>query len=166
MKKINSRSEYVSSPVLIDSGPLLLLFTGIYNKDLIGRSRRIKDYQPIHFDILIQYLAGRRIIVTPGVLAELTNLAKYIKDINFTKFIESNNEGLKKLGEHHISKELILETDEFSRLGYTDTSILLSAKKNNGEVLTEDHELFLRCRKVGMKATHMVEIKDKADGFR
>lgn len=150
------------SPIFIDTGPLLLLLVGTFDKKLIGKSKRIKDYKPIDFDLLAQFLARRRIIVTPGVLAEVTNLAKTIKHFNFEKFVKANIKGLKKVGECHISKDIILESDVFSRLGYTDTSILIAAKENKGEVLTTDFPLYSRCRSLNMEATHFSALRERA----
>ena len=168
MKKMR-KNKYIKSkysiPIFIDTGPLLLLLVGTFNKDLIGNAKRIKEYSINHYDILIQYLAGRKINVTPGVLAEVSNLANSIKNFQFEEFIEQNLSSLNELGECFISKNIIINSKEFPSMGYTDTSIILSAIEEKGEVLTGDQSLVLRCHKLGLKATHMDYIEDVATQF-
>lgn len=151
--------------LFIDSSPLLLLLVGTYNKSVIRKFKRVKSYTGVDFDILVQFLTRKRVLVTPGVLAEVSNMAMELKGDGFQKLIESNIEGLKQMGECYITKEVILETPEFMKVGITDTSILIAAKENNGEILTADHHLCSRCRTTGIPVTHMLELRSRAEEF-
>ena len=152
-------------PLFIDSSPLLLLLVGTYNKSMIKKFKRVKCYNTIDFDILVQFLVRRRVFVTPGVLAEVSNMAMELKGDGFRKLIETNIDTLKRIGECYITKDIILEAPELKKIGITDTSILIAAKENNGEILTADHPLFSRCKTIGIPSTHMMELQSKVEQF-
>jgi len=162
-----SRSWTKRKPLFIDTSPLLLLLVGTYKPEMIGKARRLNDYKPIHFNILLQFLAQRRIFITPGVLAEVANLADHTANGKFFKeFVEVNSDALKKMEEHYVHKNNILEKSEFARIGYTGTSILAAAEEKDGEVLTSEYPLYSRCKKLGLDATHMDQLKARAEAFK
>ncbi len=103
--------------------------------------------------------------MTPGVLAEVSNLAMELKGDGFKKLVDSNIDALKRMGECYISKDVIIEAPEFKKVGVTDTSILLAAKDKNGEILTADHPLCSRCRTMGIPVTHMMELQSRSEEF-
>ncbi|UCE36976.1 MAG: hypothetical protein JSW00_16010 [Thermoplasmata archaeon] len=152
-------------PLFIYTSPLFLLLVGTYKKNLIKKFKRVKSYSVADFDILIQFLARKRVFVTPGVLAEVSNMAMELKGDGFQKLVDTNIDALKRLGECYITKDVILETPEFKKLGITDTSIIIAAKKNKGEILTADHHLCSRCKTIGIPATHMMELQSRVEQF-
>ncbi|TET89279.1 MAG: hypothetical protein E3J35_10330 [Methanomassiliicoccales archaeon] len=152
-------------PVLIDTSPLLLLLVGAYDESLIGKFKRVSKYSRTDFDLLVQFLAGRKVCVTPGVLAEVSNMAMELKRGEFGKVVDHNVEELKQMDEHYVSKDDILEAEELKRVGVTDTSLLIAAKERDGEILTADHPLCSRCRKTGIPATHMAELQWRGEQF-
>ena len=159
------KSNRTHRPLLIDTSPLLLLMVGTYDTGLITKFKRVKCYSPTDFDLLVQFLVKRRVLVTPGVMAEVTNMAMELKSHGFMGLIESNMESLKRMGECHITKDVILETAEFKKVGFTDTSIIIAAKENEGEVLTADHPLCSRCRTRGIPVTHIMELQSRSTLF-
>ena len=98
-----------STPVILDSGPFLLLLIGLYDSRMIGEAKRIKDYKPIHFNILIQFLAGRKIFITPDVLAEVSNLSKIVvnKD-RILEFFKTIIPEFQQINEYTTSKDIII----------------------------------------------------------
>ena len=138
---------------------------GTYDKELITKFKRVKRYSPTDFDLLVQFLVKRRVFVTPGVITEVTNMAMELKSNGFRELIESNMESLKRMGECHIKKDVILEAAEFKKVGFTDTSIIIAAKENDGEVLTADHPMSSRCRTMGIPVTHIMELQSRATLF-
>lgn len=165
-RKRNKRKKLRKAlPLFIDTGPLLLFLVGSYRKEFIGKIKRVKNYNSTQFEILIQFLTGRRIYVTPGVLAEVSDFAKSIEHINFKDFIENNLIDLKEMGEIFIPKDSILETKEFIKFGYTDTTLLKGAQDNNGEILTDDSNFCYFCINQQLKAIHIEYLKDRASQF-
>jgi len=153
-----------TSPIFIDTGPLLLLLIGIYDKELIGSAKRVNKYKQIHFDLLFRFLVRRKVLVTPGILAEVSNFSKQVVGSKkFNEFVKSNLEDLRSLGECHISKDIIIETDEFLRFGYTDASILLAIRENRASIITDDYPLYSKCKKIGINCTHINMLEELAD---
>jgi rRNA-processing protein FCF1 len=132
---------------------------------MIKKFKRVKSYNEEDFDILIQFLARKRVFVTPGVMAEVSNMAMELKGDGFTRLVETNIDSLKRLGEFYVAKDVILEAPDFKKLGVTDTSILIAARKNKGEILTADHHLCSRCKTQGIQATHMMELQTLVEQF-
>jgi hypothetical protein len=65
--------------VIIDTVPPLLFLTGIYDKKVISKFKRLKKYgyDDKSFEILQLFLAySKTITVTPGVLSEVSNFAE------------------------------------------------------------------------------------------
>lgn len=160
-----SRSQRRTRPVLVDSSPLLLLLVGSYERGLVERFKRTKKYSINDFDLLVQFLAGRRVIATPGVLAEVSNMAMQLPRSEFSRLVDRNIDALRQLGEIHVGKDMVIEAPEFKRVGATDTTLLLAARENDWEVLTSDHPLFSRCQKEGIEATHMEALQTRGEWF-
>jgi hypothetical protein len=117
---MSGRLSRVRKAVLIDTSPLLLLLVGAYDETLIGRFKRVRNYKQVDFDLLVQFLAGRKVCVTPGVLAEMSNLAMELKQSEFGRLVDHNLQELKQMDEHYIPKDTILITKELKKAGVTD----------------------------------------------
>ncbi len=130
---------------------------------MIGSLKVLSSYSRRQFDVLKIYLYHRRALVTPQVLAEVSNLSmKGINRNEFRKFIESCLPFFEKIGEEYIEKGKILEFPDISRYGFTDVSILLAAKRLNAEVVTEDIPLNGKCKKLGINSYALHELFDRA----
>ena len=138
---------------------------GTYERGLVERFKRTRGYTRNDFDLLVQFLAGRRVIATPGVLAEVSNMAMQLRREEFNRLVERNIDGLRRMGEIHVAKDIVIEAPEFRKVGATDTSLLLAARENDWEILTSDHPLCSRCRNEGIEATHMMELQTRAEQF-
>lgn len=140
--------------IVIDTSPLLLLLMGLYDKNAINNFKRLSEYDSDDYDLLYQFVAKRKIIVTPQVLSEVSNFADQLKN-RFSEFIEENRPNLEKIDEKYITKAEILTSPEVVKFGFTDTSIILAAKENNALVLTDDFPLCNICKRNGLDAKHM-----------
>lgn len=163
--RMSKRSNKAHKPVLMDTSPLLLLLVGAYDESLIGRFKRVRAYNRTDFDLLVQFLAGRKVCVTPGVLAEMSNLALELKRGEFGRLVEHNIQELKRMDERYVPKDTILDMKEFKKVGVTDTSLLVAAEECKGEILTSDHPLYSRCRKKGISTIHMDELQWRGEHF-
>lgn len=151
--------------IVMDTAPLLLLLIGLYDTNQIGKFKRVSKFNETDFELLSRFVSRSRITVTPEVLAEVSNFAQELKGERFAGFITANMETLKKLGEVYIKKEDILGKNEVFKLGFTDTSLLLLAQKDNANVLTDDTHLWSRCKNLGIKTTLLNEILSMKDLF-
>ncbi len=163
--------KWVRSPrnVIIDTVPLLLFLTGIYDKQVISKFKRLKKYgyDDKSFEILQLFLAySQTITVTPGVLSEVSNFAEQLKSDRFAGLIRDNLKILGAMGEIYISKDTILDSDEIFKFGFTDTSIIFAAKNTDGEVLTKDYQLYSYCQKLGIHAYHLDHVIEMGAPFK
>lgn len=163
--------KWVESPrnVIIDTTPLLLFLTGIYDKKVISKFKRLKKYgyDDKSFEILQLFLAySKTITVTPGVLSEVSNFAEELKSDRFARLIQDNLKILETMGEIYISKDTILDSDEIFKFGFTDTSIIFAAKNSGGGVLTKDYRLCSYCQKSGNRAYHLDHILEMELPFK
>ena len=163
--------KWVRAPknVIIDTIPLLLFLTGIYDKKVISKFKRLKKYgyDDKSFEILQLFLAhSKTITVTPGVLSEVSNFAEQLKSDSFARLIRDNLEVLETMGEIYISKDTVLDSDEIFKFGFTDTSIIFAAKNRGGGVLTKDYRLCSYCQKLGIRAYHLDHILEMGVPFK
>lgn len=155
-KKLKTRKK----PIITDTSPLLLLLIGSYDKSTIKGFKRLSKYDSDDFDLLFQFVATRRIIVTPQILAEVSNFAKGLKNNpdTFSEIIGKNKALLEKVCEKYIPKNDILGSQELAKFGFTDASIIMAAKENDALVLTDDFPLFGICNRNGLDTKLMKEI--------
>ena len=163
--------KWVRTPknIIIDTAPLLLFLTGIYDKKVISKFKRLKKYgyDDKSFEILQLFLTySKTITVTPGVLSEVSNFAEQLKSDRFAGLIRDNLEILKTMGEIYIPKDTILDSDEIFKFGFTDTSIIFAAKNIDGEVLTKDYRLYSYCQKLGLRAYHLDRVLEMGAPFK
>lgn len=163
--------KWIQSPgnVIIDTVPLLLFLTGIYDKKVISKFKRLKKYgyDDKSFEILQLFLAySKTITVTPGVLSEVSNFAEQLKSDRFARLIRDNLEILETMDEIYIPKDTILDSDEIFKFGFTDTSIIFAAKNSDCGVLTKDYRLCSYCRKLGIRAYHLDRILEMGVPFK
>lgn len=155
-KKLKTRKK----PIITDTSPLLLLLIGLYDKSTIKGFKRLSKYDSDDFDLLFQFVATRKVIVTPQILAEVSNFAKELKNNpdTFSEIIGKNKALLGKVSEKYIPINDILDSQELVRFGFTDVSIIVAAKENDALVLTDDFPLLGICKRNGLDTKNMKEI--------
>jgi len=147
--------------IIIDTIPLLLFLIGAYDPNLILTFKRLKTYKYTFedFTILKEFLfRAKVIVVTPGVLSEVSNYA--FECGNFPDLLEKNIKYLMSMKEFYVSKEIIIGLkEEMFKFGFTDSSLIIAAKNNAGEILTRDYGLSQYCqKKLGIGALNLDEI--------
>lgn len=157
-----------SKTLIPDTSPLLLILMGLYDKKCITNCKRLsnKNYETEDYELLLQFIAKKKIIVTPHILTEVSNFASKLKENRFSEFIDANRPILEKTDEEYVSITNILKETEIIKFGFTDTSIIVAARKNNGLVLTDDFPLFGMCKKIGINAVHMNDILSTKEIFQ
>jgi rRNA-processing protein FCF1 len=126
--------------VLIDSNLLLLLFLGTYDRRQIATNDRLSKYSEDDYDLLIQVLRPfTRIITTPNILTEVSNLSNAIPEKSREAYFASFAAGLTQLDEQHVASTTALK-NRWARYGLTDAVIAVIAK-DGYLVLTDDFRL-------------------------
>lgn len=118
--------------VALDTNVFLLLLVGLANREAIARHRRLSAYNAESFELLCRLLAGfDEIVVTPGCLAETTNLLDSDKGSRvrcyqvLKELIRSGDE----LSEKHVLATKVVEQKPFMWLGFTDASYVELAEQ-------------------------------------
>ncbi len=152
---------YFRKGIIVDTGPLVLLLAGYYNYDLIGKSKLTAEFTKGDFDILTSFLSKfRKIIVTPHVLAELSNLINTrVNKSDFADFIERIIEKLSDFKEAYVQKDEIISREELKKVGITDTGILLACERDNNLILTKDFQFKGLCISKGLPVIHFDSLR-------
>jgi rRNA-processing protein FCF1 len=149
--------------VAVDTNLLLLLIVGKSDRRYIKSHKKTKSYNLDDFDLLLRILSKyQKIIITPNVLTETSNLASHINDESAKEAIFRTLAALiSRYDEQYvISKDASLRR-EFIRLGLSD-SALLEVNKAGVVMLTADRDLHLAAEKAGYKSINFNHIREAA----
>lgn len=130
--------------VALDTNVFLLFLVGLTDRAAIARHKRLTAYDADSYDALCRLLAGYdEIVVTPGCLAETTNLLDSDKGSR-TRCYQILRELIKSgeaLSEKHIPAVKVVEEKPFMWLGFTDASYVELAREGI-PVITADFKLY------------------------
>lgn len=147
--------------IILDTGPLFLLLVGWYNPQKLDKISFTEE----QFGILLSYIHQfNESVVTPHVLAEMSNLAGNRLKENFPEFMEKTAVFLQEVEEEHIKKEEIIAKNNRKLLvdfGITDAALALASGKDR-LILTADHSFFQYCYNKGIPALHLEAVFNKA----
>ena len=150
--------------VALDTNVFLLFLVGLADRAAIARHKRLAAYDADSYDMLCKLLASYdEIVVTPGCLAETTNLLDSDKGsqqhcYQMLKELIQSGEGL---SEKHVPADKVVEQRPFMWLGFTDASYVELADQGI-PVITADLKLYLQ---VVEKNEESVNFASAALGF-
>lgn len=133
--------RYGRSGVVIDTNLLLLLFLGKYDRRQIDINPRLARFRQQDF----QHLTGlldrtvRRIVTTPNILTEVSNLSNAIPESSRAAYFASFADRLDVIEEHHVPSATALRS-RWAEFGLTD-AVIAEIAKNGYLVLTDDFRL-------------------------
>ena len=144
--------KHASRGILVDTNLLLLFLIGIFGENHIKEFKKIQKYSIEDFNIVNNIIRRfSRINVTPQILAEISNLSKQMYKSNLKQYFLYLIDRIRRSKEIYINKnDLLLVPELLPKYGFTDLSILESAKVTKCLVFTDDFQLvgFLRKKKV------------------
>jgi len=127
--------------IFVDTNILLLLVIGTYDRQLITRFKRTMVYAPEDYDLAVRFVGSfGRVVTTPSVLAEVSNLAGQLGSHLRAACFEVFARYIQVLDEREIASATISQTPEFTRFGLTDAAIL-QISGGSMIVLTDDLRL-------------------------
>lgn len=130
----------------------MLLVVGSVREDLILKHKRTKSFTVQDYRYLIDALAQvQRVVVTPNVLTEASNLLRQHRDPEKSKLVEKLRELIEGAEEKFIKSSDASTAATFGRLGLTDTTLLQLAS-NEIPLITTDLDLYLEALKKGETA--------------
>lgn len=150
--------KFRESGLLLDANVFVLWIVGTFNTRLIAEHKRTRDYEETQFHVLDLLISGfDRLLVTPHVLTEVSNLAAMIKEPYALRIREAFGEILrdKRVVEVQVASRELSLREEFPLLGLTDASIVDLAAESP-LVATDDNDLIGRLEMLG-KATFSVK---------
>jgi rRNA-processing protein FCF1 len=162
-------SRYASRGVLVDTNVLLLYFVGRFRRERIRSFKRTSQFTERDFDRLARLLSPfARIVTTPNVLSEVSNLSGQLGDPEKTRYFRQFAREIAVLDERYVESTAASQDDCFSRLGLTDSAILRLAK-DRFLVLTADAGLYdaaARARIDAINFAHFLESAAEVDRRR
>ncbi len=135
--------KYLSAGVLVDTNILLLYLVGAHDPGRVKRFKRTRDrFDPEDFDTLLRLLeAFARVIVTPHILTETSNLLGQMNDPAKTACFELFARAIgPAMHEAYTPATTLSESPAFVLFGIADASIL-EAAWGSYLVLTDDPRL-------------------------
>ena len=149
--------------LLIDTNLLLLLTVGLLDRGLVPRFHRTRGYTAEDFDLLARF-AGlfTRLVVTPQVLAEISNLAASIKEPRLSEYYLHLSPLLQNAREDHVPKDRLLAEEWgglLPKLGFTDVSIIEAAREGGYLILTDDLKAAEYARRAGCGAVNFNHLR-------
>ena len=128
--------SYYRKGVLLDTGPLLLLLVGKYDRGYIQHYSKLKSQSQETFQKLENFVKKfNKVIITPHVLAELSNLANDMPQGRCRDFLKQCAQQLERFNEVTIEKDLIIRQAQFPEFGVTDMGIVIACEQQYREFL-------------------------------
>lgn len=144
----------VNNGLIIDTNLLVLLLVGYYDADYIQDCPKTSQFTRPDFEYIANIVKSLQptIIVTPHILAEISNLTfkKMLSGERFQRYFKEVCALLQIASERHIEKEIVMENLKLlSDFGFTDLSIIEAAKKHGCAVITSDKPFYLQLLNAG-----------------
>jgi len=151
-----------SRAILLDSNLLVLYLVGLAQEALIGKHKRTQSYTIEDFLLLRAILDSKRTLVTtPGVLTEVSNLARQIGDPIKAQITFLLGQICQTLDERYTESARIAKGPHFTRLGLTDSG-LLDLCAAGLPLLTDDLPLYVAATRLGCAAVNFNHIRTDA----
>jgi rRNA-processing protein FCF1 len=151
--------RYSREGVIVDSNLLLLVFTGVYDRQQIGKTPRLERYTEADFDLLIDILKHfKRLVTTAHVLTEVSNLSIAIPESQRKPYFAVFAAQVELLDEHQISASTALQ-NKFARFGLSDAAIA-GVAQNHYLVLTDDFKLSNALQGDGIDALNFNHLRE------
>ena len=132
--------KYKSKGVIIDSNLLIYYFIGSYNFNLVKSYKRTRRYGENGYKIIYNVVKlFDRIITSPHILAEISNLSNNINDNETQRYYDLFLKKTTTFDEIFFPATEITENDNIiKKFGLTDSMILRIAQNKSHLVLTDD----------------------------
>jgi hypothetical protein len=146
--------------IILDSNLLLLFVVGLASQDYIAVHCRLRSYSTEDFILLRRILsAATRVVVTPNILTETSNLAGYVAEPARTRIYRVLKALIEDaIEEQYVESKQAVAQGEFARIGLADSAILEIATASH-TLLTVDLNLYLAALSRGLKAENFNHLR-------
>jgi hypothetical protein len=162
-RSANAKGSFSLGAVLLDTNLLLLLAVGRVDPALIARHKNLQGYAQDDFDLLVQQLMrATRLLVTPHILAETSNLLAQIGEPIRSRLMSEFQALIANfdvIEEIHIPSATAAARKEFVRLGLTDSALLVE-QDIACTILTADAKLHVTALHSGRDCVNFNHLRD------
>ena len=152
--------RYLRTGVAVDTGLLLLLTVGYYENSYVSRFKLTSFFSDEDYELLAEFLSKfRNVVLTPHVLAELSNLAFKLPSGRLDGYLDRLRQLLLPLPECYVEKNPVLTHGDFKNLGVADVGLVISCLEGPYLLLTSDRRLSGIARRNGVDALHFDELR-------
>lgn len=145
--------------VIVDTNILLLYVVGTFDSNLIPRFKRTSTFTVEDFQTLRAILSFfSRIVTTPHLLAETTNLLDGVKGPSRQLLFEHLATQVQTLDERYEKASELVEGEAFVRLGLADTAV--AALSAAHLVITDDVHLYVYLSAKGVDVLNFNHIRN------
>lgn len=154
----------MSKTYIIDTNLLVLLIVGKTSKRFVSTHKRTSSYTVDDFILLDLILSdASKIIVTPNILSETSNLIRQFSEPGRGQIIEFFKFFVENVCEIYLESVVVIESKSFNRLGLTDASIL-SVQEKDTIILTDDLDLYLTSDALGKTVINFSHAREQMIG--
>lgn len=147
--------------ILIDANLLLLWVVGKTDKRLISSHKRLNQFTPDDYEVLLIVLDEHdSIVFCPNVLTEASNLSRQIPDPDRSRISATFAWLAENYLETYVSSRVGVRHFEFSRLGLTD-AILMTIAAEGATLLTADLDLHVAALQADSASINFNHIRDQ-----
>lgn len=141
--------------LLLDTNLLVLLLVGSWRPQLISTFKTTSAFSVRDYDLLLDIVcAGSKLVATPHVLAETSNLIRGVDHRTRTALRECLRQLVGEVTEFHVPATTATADGLFSRLGLTDAGISVLASREDVSVVTGDLDLYVGLLDAGVDAVN------------
>ena len=132
-----------SSGIVVDTNLLLLYLIGRFDQTAITTFKRTNKYAPEDFALLFRLLGSfRRVLTTPHVLTEVTDLAETFNRQRGFGFFRRLQSEIRAFAEHCLASKDVSSTHCFLEFGLADATLKELARQDR-LILTDELPLYL-----------------------
>lgn len=152
-------SRYRTKGLLVDSNLLLLYFVGAYDPRRISTFKGTAQFGQDDFDLLLR-LVGlfERIVTTPNILTEVSNLSGQLRKDEKRTYFEDFANVVPRFSEHYGVSSEICALQHFKDFGLTDSGIIDLAR-DSFLVLSDDGPLIGYLQNVGIDVINFNHVR-------
>ena len=152
-------ARYRQRGVLVDTNLLLLLFIGTFDPFLLSSFKRTGDFTAEDHQLLLLLLQPfERIITTPNILTEVSNLSNQMGEPKRSLYFDLFAEQIPKMDELYILSSAASSSPVFIRFGLTDSGIV-SLPPNEYLVMTADRPLAGYLASIGIDVINFNDLR-------
>ena len=146
--------------VALDANLLVLLVVGSVKRSLIGTHRRLQEYLPEDFPLLIEHLGERDLVTIPNALTEASNLLpSSVAEPDRSELMAALANFADQAAETYVPSARACSDANYLRLGLTDVAWLAMLDRET-ELLTADLALYRAALDRGLVATNFNHLRD------